>query len=151
MGLNYRAPNGDAIDFDAWRVHLLDHDNNNFKSTNITYLGYEIRVSKNYIGNAQKVYSVMVECSEDVTKYANYSIPHQGNSSAENDYQRIITAINNDSDIFEQTQFSPLGDIALFFDPRYNVHVVNVLTAPEAYTYNTREEAQTKFNELVGA
>lgn len=148
---NYRKPNGDVTDFNGWRTHLLDHENNNSKSTSITYLGYEIRVSKNYVGNAQKIYSVMVECSEDVTKYANYNIPHQGNSSAENDYQRIITAINNGTDIFEQTQFSTLGDIALFFDPRYNVHVVNVLTAPEAYTYDTREEAQIKFNTLVGA
>ena len=53
--------------------------------------------------------------------------------------------------------------IAIFYDARYDAHIVNVLNAPEAYTYrvdkadgNTsrrqtaKEVAQAKFDELTG-
>ena len=85
-----------------------------------------------------------------------------GEISAEFEYNRIIDAINNNDEVFDKTLFSPDYSVALFFEQKQNAHVVNVLNAPEAYTYmqdnsdgnteagNTpRQQAEIKFNEIV--
>lgn len=163
MALNYRAPNGTAINLADWRLELAKPENAP-QITTIDYLGYPLVITKTYVGNAGALYKVGVDVSEDVRKYHQYGESYQGGLSAQADYDRIVEAVNANADIFDETEFSPQGDVALFFEPKHNAHIVNVLNKPDAFTYrvdkadgNTpddktaREVAKEKFDEIVGA
>ncbi len=161
MALNYRDNMGKLINNDQWLIELSKSENQP-KTTTIDYNGYDVDVVIKYVGTAGSLYKVYVLVSEDVAKYHGYAQTYQGKNSAKNDDARLIEAITAKADIFEKTEID--GYTALFFEPKYNAHIVNVMNKPEAFTYrvdkadgNTpedktaREVAKEKFDEITGA
>lgn len=147
--LVYRSPRGTRIDREAWLNYLSDV-NNGTKTTTVPYNGYDIQISKRYIGNMDKLYTIEVECSEDVTKYVGYRKSSIGAVSSENEYNRIIESVTLGEDITDKTVISPNnGGVALFYDARYGVYIVNLLSQVEAWKYPTRAMAEAKFATLI--
>lgn len=147
--LIYRSPNGSRIDRNTWLAHLSDL-NNGTKQTVIVHNGYDVTINKIYVGNIDKLYITNIECSEDLTKWIGYYHAFAGNTSAENDYNRLVVSVGLNEDVSDETVISPTnGGVALFFDFRYNLYIVNLLTASEAWKYPTRAMAQAKFDELT--
>lgn len=147
--LVYRSPRGTRIDRETWLNHLAD-TNNGSKSTTIIYNDYDIQIIKRYVGNMDKLFIVEVICSEDVTKYVGYKRSFMGATSSENEYNRIVASVTLGEDITDITVISPVnGGVALFYDARYGVYIVNLLSRVEAWKYPSRAMAESKFAELT--
>lgn len=145
--LNYRDKDNQPIDFNAWQELKSSEV---ARATSVDYNGKNITVSKKYFGLVGSVFKVWVDASSDIIKYHGYIKHYEGETEATNDYLRLIDAIENDSEIFDSAVDN--GLISIIFDPKWNQHIVCDQTKyPEVDTcFNTREEAQIFFNNLVG-
>lgn len=143
----YRDEDNNEIDFDAWREKILENED---IFVDVAYNEKNIRVVKKYCGQRNCVYKVFTVCSEDVTKYYNYMARFNGSTSATNDFNRIISAIENDLNIFPEVSTSDNGHYELKFDAFNNKHLVIDTNLSVSHFRDTREEAEQKFNELAG-
>ena len=100
MSTNYRNKLGNHITFEEWKAELKNGDNGSHE-TPIEKGEYEVIVSKIFCGTSGSLFKVIVDCSEDLENFFGYHQGHQGEVKAEADYQRVITAIENDDPLME--------------------------------------------------
>jgi hypothetical protein len=145
--LNYRDKDNQPIDFNAWQSLK---ESEKITSTIIKHDGKNITVNKKYFGLIGSVFKVWVDVSSDVLKYHGYIKHYEGEAETTNDYLRIIDAIENDTEIFDLVVNN--GLYSIIYDPKWNQHIVmDASKYPEVDTcFNTREEAQIFYNNLIG-
>ncbi len=97
MSTNYRNHLGNHITFDEWKDEQKNSDNCAKESDPIIKGEYEVTVLKRFCGTSGSLFKVSVDCSEDLENFYGYHQGFQGETKAEEDYQRVITAIENDT------------------------------------------------------
>ena len=145
----YRSPLNEVIDYDTWRAYCQSEQP---LIEIIDYNGFAVEVIKQYTGTIKNVFKVSVNCSSDIKKYWNYSKAFEGNAEASNDFDRIVQAVQNDEAIFDLVYSSDDGNYVCKYSASEGFHLfINVGLYPvEALGYNTRTEAENKFNEITG-
>lgn len=146
--MSFRSKNNEPISCDEWNI---EKQNSPLVSTAIQYNDLTVTICKQYYGNIGAVFKVWIE-AEPSTKFYNYIARFDGDSFADADYQRLITAVTNNDSVFPQTVMNGSGQIILKFDASNNKHlVIDRSGYPSiAYAYDYREDAESFFNELAG-
>lgn len=145
--LNYRNKQNEPISFSDWFTLKL---NEVVHSVVVDVGGNSVTVNKKYFGTIGSVFKVWVECTSDLDKYHGYKKHFDGEVDAENDFARIVSALTEGEEIFDLTLEN--GQISIYYDVRFDQHIViDNRNYPEIdYCFNTRSEAETKYNQLIG-
>lgn len=145
--MSYRNKQNELIDFATWQGLRASEE---IFSSVVNYGEYQISINRKYFGTEGSVFKVWVECSSDLPQYHKYIKHFEGENEAITEFERIVSAINEDQEIFDKSKEN--GMIQLIYDVRYNQHIVcDMRNYPEIdYCYNLRSEAEIKYTELIG-
>lgn len=145
--LSFRNRNNEPIQFGVWEA-LKRQDNPLI--TELIYGDKKVYVNRRYFGTIGSVFKVYIECSSDITKFHGYIKHYEGEDDSLNDYNRLISSIQDDEEIFDKTLEN--GLFSIYYDSRFDQHIVIDLSnnSEVDYCFPTRSEAELKYNELIG-
>ncbi len=145
---DYIDKNGNSLTLEEWREERRTETP---VETNIDYNGQNITVCLQYEGHVNgALYSTKISCTSDIIIYYKYRANHDGLVGAQADYDRLVQAVTNGEEVRDIMSHSNDGHYTLMFSPYHDKHLVNDNLSEIVYAYDTRTEAEAKFNELKG-